>query len=773
MAALAMARTALAQTTNVTAIEKAPAIEQRPNPNQPAIPASLRVTGDTYHWSWTASDDRFRIEDTEGREIAAAELQPMLALKVAGIAVNRPGALRAVTVASDRVDFEYAIEPKLGTMKVSLRFAHDRLWFEPVQYHSEATADVIELRWFSALDEGVVAPRLSNHFLIVPGLCMSDGLSPIVTAEQNLDATVWLGRGAQPAEDLFQQWGLPTHYFAGYSRDGADGARASVPGKLSAAFCCGLETVPNADMLLKTKSGQHSVIFRYRSDLWGHARTPGQLSLGGRLLWTFAANWRDAIRAYYRAVRESTIRIAPPSNLKRAAMTGSTFSMWGAQVASGKIGDKITQAELEDIYESLHNTGLKIDTFVIEDRWESFHGSLVHDEVRFPQFEPFLERLRADGIRPALWVTPLRCQSPSLIGLEPRHLLRDAKAAPTQNATLTAYSILDVSQPEVADNIARRLQAMMHRYRPGFIKFDFGYEMPPLSMGAPADMAMAGERLLLKAAELLSSAVRAVDPNVVILYYGLSPFMVPFTDLHSPDDVFASGGDYDIEINRRIYFSSLLGELGMPTYGSGGYDWQSMPSIWFDTVLSGPLGILADPRGDERGQRPTAAQVALFNGLRAATRHTTNFTIETLPADPLSPVKGAHSASWIRREHGEIVGISLRHEPWMGSPGTSELAGILESTTSVVMTSMTEDSLTRASVIAIVPLADGQVRLRRERGSGGRSGTRGPASLTHYFADGSVTVRTGTIRDGWCVADLKTKSHNGIPIQWCELQFPG
>ena len=749
LAAVALARRTLAKSSALT-------LEQTVNPDHRAIPAKLRVAGDCYVWTWAAADDRFRIEDMNGREIASAPLQPLLLLQIAGKPLNRPGTLQSVTVSDDRAEFVYALSEISATAVASVRFATDRCWFEPVQLVSETAADVIELRWFSIAEDGVAVPALSNHYLISPGFSMSDGISPIVTAEENLDETVWLGRGATGSQRMFQQWGLPVHYFAGYNREGADGERGSVPGKLSAAFCCGLESVPNADMLLHTRSGQHSLIFSYHSELWGQARTPGKVSLGGRLVWTFGVQWREAIRAYYLAVRDAgAISTTPPNAPKREAMTGTVFSMWGAQVASGNIGGKLDQTELEDIYQHLRGTGMKVDTFLIEDRWESFPGSLIHDAQRFPRFDAFLDRLRTDRVRAALWVTPLRCQSPELVGLTRRHLL----SAPT-----TTYSILDVSQPEVAENITRRLQAMMRRYRPGFIKFDFGYEMPALSVAAPADRAFAGERLLLKAAEVLSGAVRAVDANVVILYYGLSPFMVPYTDLHSPDDAFAAGGDYDIEINRRIYFSSPLGELGMPTYGSGGYDWQTMPSIWFDSVLSGPLGIIADPRGDERGQRPTPEMTALFNGLRAATRHNTVFSIDTVPTDPISPVQGARSPSWIRREHGVIVGLAMRHEPWMGAPGISSLAGLLEAKMSVVVTSRTADALAHSSELAIVPLADGQVRLRRAHRAQ-------RLVITDHFADGSRSVRTGQVRDKVCAVDLKIRSPTGVPLEWCQLQF--
>ena len=480
----------------------APRIEQGMSPGNRAIPSTLRVAGSQYVWSWKAADDRFRIEDKNGREIAAAMLQPGLALYISGREMDRPGVLRSVSVADGRIDFVYEREDAKITVTVGVRFADDRFWYEPVRCQSQAAVDAIEVRWFGGVDEQMAEPGLSNQFLVLPGFSMSEGVSPVVTAEENLDQTVWIGRGASPSPGMFQQWALPVHYFAAFNREGADGARDLIPGKLSAAFCCGLESLPDADMLLHTKAGRHSLIFRYHGELWGHARTPGQLSLGGRLVWTFAASWREAVRAYYWAVRDAgAIQIQMPSDPKRAVMTGTAFSMWGAQLASGKIGGKLVQAELNGIYRSFRGTGLKMDTFLIEDRWESFPGSLVHDEKRFPQFEDFLACLRGDDMSAALWVMPLRCQSPQLIGLQPQHLLRSSSAVPTSEATPeTGYSILDVSQPAVAENLTRRLQAMMRRYRPSYIKFDFGYEMPPLSLAAPADRAFAGERMLLKAA---------------------------------------------------------------------------------------------------------------------------------------------------------------------------------------------------------------------------------------------------------------------------------
>ena len=62
---------------------------------------------------------------------------------------------------------------------------------------------------------------------------------------------------------------------------------------------------------------------------------------------------------------------------------------------------------------------------------------------------------------------------------------------------------------------------------------------------------------------------------IVMMYYSLSPLFVDYLDLHGPDDLFLCAHEYDLEANRRFFFSSLPGELGMPTYGSGGYDWHA------------------------------------------------------------------------------------------------------------------------------------------------------------------------------------------------------
>lgn len=99
------------------------------------------------------------------------------------------------------------------------------------------------------------------------------------------------------------------------------------------------------------------------------------------------------------------------------------------------------------------------------------------------------------------------------------------------------------------------------------------------------------------------------------MYYQLSPLFLDYFDMHAIDDMYLAAGEYNLEANCRLFFSSLLGPLGVPTYGSSGYDWASAPNIWFDSAAVGTLGSLNDFRADEQGEGSTPKLIAKYNGL--------------------------------------------------------------------------------------------------------------------------------------------------------------
>jgi hypothetical protein len=577
--------------------------------------------------------------------------------------------------------------------------------------------------------------------------------------------TSWLGRGSSPTPGLLQQWGLPAHFFCGFHRSKSGAIKSSLTKYLSEAFCCGLAELPNGDLFLETRDGRHSLIVDYRSDLWESLHGPGQLGLGAKLYWAVGPNYYEAIRAYYRGlVQAGVIPKKTNSANKNAVALSPQFNCWGAEVAIEKEGAKLDEATLHSFYKEMKASGMKAGMFVIDDKWEGKYGNLEHSTERFPHFEEFREQVRADGLHFGLWAAFMRCQDPADLGLNVSHMLHRSDGRPfISGGGDSKYYILDFTQPEVEKVLRARAKRFAQRYKPDLVKFDFGYELPPLSVAAPKDMTWAGERLMLKGLEVVVKGMREANPDQVVMYYCLSPLFIEYFDLHSPDDLFMAAGEYDFEANRRFFFSSLLGEIGMPTYGSGGYDWVTMPEIWFDSALIGTLGSLNSFVGDEEDAMPTPERMAKYNGLSQVLRTSNSFTIEPVDADYLSVTRGAHTSSWARFESAELVGVALRTHRLDGREGPVKFRDIVQTSASVVAASKTSDGIARTTKLAVVPYGEGELVIQRSDGQ-----TSEAAVTEHYFGGNSKESRI-EIREGTLRLPLRERDEKGSPLEWIEL----
>lgn len=408
-------------------------------------------------------------------------------------------------------------------------------------------------------------------------------------------------------------------------------------------------------MYLDQNQGRASLVFDYRSDLWGHMRGPAKFQLGAGLFWAFAPNYREAIRGYYRGLLDAGIvRKKVNSARKNATLLSPQWCTWGEQMALKKEGtaleegSQLDQASLEKCYADFKASGLRASLFSIDDGWEGTYGSLEHAENRFPQFEQFLARVRTDGLRLGMWAAFMRCEDPASLGLTPQQMLRLKDGKPYFNKEgSTGWYILDFTRPEVEKVIRGRARRYVRRYKPDLVKFDFGYEIPVLEAVAPHNMQWAGERMLAKGLDVVVSAMREENPDIAVMYYQLSPLFTDYLDLHSPDDLGMTKGEYELEANRRFFFCSLCGEFGMPTYGSSGYNWVSAPEIWFDSIAIGTVGSLVafDP-SDDVGGKATPPILAKYNGLTHLVRPATQFVVQ-----PLDPV-----FAWLRAVRTRLPG---------------------------------------------------------------------------------------------------------------------
>jgi len=731
---------------------------------------SIKVEEKNYTWEWSPSDDRFRLLDVQGRMMTGGVLQPAVIVqpgenKQARKCVSGKPAGHAEKDGS--VTISYVGVNGIGNLTVTWRFEEDALWLEPIVYDSPNNENIVALHYFAQGTGEAARPTLDNFYLILPGISESPGMSPIVTADLGLNMTSWLGRGSSPTPGLLQQWGLPAHFFCGCHRTKSGAIKSSLTKYVSDAFCCGLAELPNGDLFLETREGRHSLIVGYRSDLWQNLHGPGRLNLGAKLYWAVGPNYYEAIRAYYRGlIRAGVIQRKINSPRKNVVVLSPQFNCWGAEVALEKEGPKLDEAALQSFYQGLKASGMKAGMFVIDDKWEGKYGNLEHSAERFPHFEEFREQVRADGLHFGLWAAFMRCQEPAELGLNVSHMLHRADGEPLVSGDSDSkYYILDFTQPEVEKVLRARAKKFVERYKADLVKFDFGYEIPPLSEAAPKDMTWAGERLMLKGLEVVVKGMREANPDQVVMYYCLSPLFIEYFDLHSPDDLFMAAGEYDGEANRRFFFSSLLGEIGMPTYGSGGYDWVTMPEIWFDSALIGTLGSLNSFVGDEQDAMPTPERIAKYNGLSQVLQTSNSFTIELVDAEYLPATRGAHSNSWARFEDGELVGVALRTLRLNGSWGPAKFRDVVQASASVVAASKTSDGIARTSKLAVVPYGEGELVIQRSD----RQATE--AAVTEHYFGGSTKESRIEVRQGTLRLPLRERDENGSPVEWIEVNI--
>ncbi|MFM8874547.1 MAG: TIM-barrel domain-containing protein, partial [Anaerolineae bacterium] len=605
----------------------------------------IQVSTPQYTWEWNADTDLVCLHDKNHRLISRAQHRPLPITSPTQLDLSES----TYEIRDAEVRITYRGQNPASSLTVVWSFHPDFISLEPLLLSLPADIDLVRIVYFPIIENDSYKPSMYSHYAVVPGLTMSTNISPIVDLHSRLNTTAVLGSGAMRGPGLTQQWGLPAHYFCTFNtsdRWNAIGAKA----EQSEAACWGLASLPQGDFRLEIREIGISPILNLRTDLWKHKPD----TFGFHFLITFGENYHEASRKYYQVLqREKFISLKKHSPKKQEVLLAPQYNTWGVESALALPPERLTEDLVRDIFGKYQCSGMQAKTFVIDDKWEGVYGELKHDPDRFPNFEKLLEDIRAQGYNIGLWAAFLRCQNPTALGLDESHLLQthEGKTLWLDHQT-SRYGIFDMTQPKVQEVLRQRAKDFIRRYKPDLIKFDFGYELPSLDVAAPQDMTFAGERLLQKGLEVIVGAMKEENPDLVIMYYGLSPLLIDYYDLHSPDDLVYCIGDYDLETNRRIFFSSLCGELGMPTYSSSGYDWDSAIDIWFDSVASGSLGSLHCFDGDENGEKPSAKHIAKFNGINSLVRKEAQFTTKPVHAKWQGGLRAGFSPSWERIENG-------------------------------------------------------------------------------------------------------------------------
>ena len=746
---------------------------------------TVQARGKDYTWEWSQEKDEFRLLDQRGLLIAGGQLQPAVLVQPEGKGHARrctSGMPVGFYLHDDIVSVQYEGVNGSAQLAVNWRFDDEGMWLEPIRYETPVAENVVSLHYFAqGMGEGP-RPSLTSDYVVLPGMNTTSALSPVIpvlTFGAGVEMN-WLGHSmiADPAVQIAQGWGMPVYYFCGFHYSPYDheltptvkleGAKTK---DLLNAFCCGLAEIPAGDLLIETNINGYSPIVSYRGDLWGHVAGPASLSLGARLYWTVGPNYYEAIRRYYLGLLgHGIIRKKTNSPHKNEVALAPSFCTYGEQLARQRANELLDEATLNAIYDGLKRSGMKTKLFVIDAKWEGKWGNLRHSPERLPHFEETLNRIRADGHYIGLWAAFLRCGDPAELGLTPKHMLRQPDGHPYVGQDWTTsgnFYIYDLSQREVREALGKQAKAFTRRYKPDFVKFDFGYQIPSLAFAAPADMTWAGERFLAKSLDVIVGAMREENPDLVVLYYSLSPLLSDNIDLHSPDDLYLCTGDYDLEANRRYFFSSLLGEIGMPTWGSSGYDWQTAPENWFDSAALGTVGNLISFSGAQAELLAKPERIAKFNGLTQVLRPANTFSIIPVDEDYFGAERGAHSSSWARIENGEVVLVALRERRLDGRKGSGRFRDLVSTDTSVVVASKTNQGIASASKLALVPYGDGQITLTCHAPESAVA-----EATEHYFGGGSkiypLSHENGRLR-----IPLRERAADGPVIEWIEVNVRG
>jgi len=724
----------------------------------------VQVSSPTYTWEWDGKTDIFYLYDSSQRLISRAHHQPLIVTSPSNYDLS--DVTRSLEITDNHLAITYQSTKSASRLTVNWSFADDFISLEPLHYESSEAQDIVQVVYFPESIREDYTPSLYSHYAVVPGLSMSSSISPIVDLHSRFSVTTVLGSGAMRGPGLTQQWGLPAHYFCTFNTSdqwNAIGAKNLQSG----AACWGLTKLPLGDFRLDIREIAMSPVLNLRSDIWKHIQPPGKLKLGFSFIITFGAQYHEAIRNYYKILQREKI-ISPKnstiSQKKKEILLAPQYNTWGVESSKAIKPEELTEEIVKDIFSKFKSSGMQAKTFVIDDKWEGQYGELKHDAERFPNFENLLDEIRKQGFHIGLWTAFLRCQNPAALGLNESNLLQTPEGTPLWLAHQTSrYGIFDVTQPAVQQVLSERARQFIRRYKPDLIKFDFGYELPSLDVAAPADLHWAGERLLQRGLEVVVGAMKEENPDLVIMYYGLSPLLIDYYDLHSPDDLVYCIGDYDLETNRRVFFSSLCGELGMPTYSSSGYDWESALDIWFDSAPCGTIGSLHCFDGDENGDLPKDEQIAKFNGISAILRKEAVFQTYPIDAKWQGGLRAGFSPAWERMENNQTVLLALRTHRFDGKPSLKTYKDILYTDSTVIVASLTEKSISESNHIGIVPFDDGICEIKHV------TNRQAAKIVEHYFSRNNFELQATCIDN--CIKINLQQNRNNKILEWIEIIF--
>lgn len=144
-------------------------------------------------------------------------------------------------------------------------------------------------------------------------------------------------------------------------------------------------------------------------------------------------------------------------------------------------GQTVTQVDVQKEIEA--GKGI-IDTYTIDDGYETDSGSFQIDTKKFPDMPGLVKTMQEAGIKPGIWVAPFKIKGKSADQLLKAHsdwFMKDEKGKPVQLPITGEGSImLDISVPEVREYLANNFLDLA---KMGFETFKVDFLQVPFAAG--------------------------------------------------------------------------------------------------------------------------------------------------------------------------------------------------------------------------------------------------------------------------------------------------
>jgi hypothetical protein len=453
-------------------------------------------------------------------------------------------------------------------------------------------------------------------------------------------------------------------------------------------ICIGAGNVPDAAMTLKIRGTRGCYEYLYREDLWG-ALTQRTRTWEDLLRITIDTSAIAAFEKYYASF--------PVDPNKKTAPVSSVWNTWGMWRLR-----KYPIKPIADFMEKMSN-----EMMVLDDPWEVSQGAGKPNLEKFPHFFENVEQVRSKGTDIGIWETVGWIKDTLAAGLGANDLIRDAAGKPCLanwnfDPSGDAYYCLDISSPRTRSFLEERTRSVMRQLKPRLIKLDFGYGMPNPNMGVPKDPRFRGERSSYEMVRLISAAAKSIDPDVIILYYGISPLWAPLVDMVSLDDQ----GDlwYDTRQGHAEWsiWASLLSQQRVAISGSSSYEWKTDDEVLMNTIILGSPGAVLPTELENGAPIPER-----FLNRRLAVNKWYRRSILWKPVWFNSSAGNMEAPpklrNWGRSENGVLTALTLRTENVpVENINFSGNWGLI---------SQNEQSITTTSRLAVIPFSEGKIEL--------------------------------------------------------------